>query len=142
MYRNLALIPWQRLQVQEPYAGTPPEQACHDSLSSYNIGFVLCMHDEVDREWPAMLKTAAQQQRKNVLLVLRPCEFLKDPFVGIQPEKITLYHRDAHMYAAVIPVEFIKAAFMNIQDVGSFLHVVKGHNLAVDGDPSVIDLPK
>lgn len=142
MYQNIALIPWQRLPVTEPYAGTNLEQLCHDSLANFCIDFVLCMYDEPSMEWPNMLKTASQQTRQHILLVVQPCEFLKNPFEGFIPGKVTLFSQDNRLLAAILPTDFVKQAFGQIQNIADFLRLVKNHNLAIEGDPSVANLPK
>lgn len=137
IYKNIALIPWQRLHVTEPYAGTIAEQTCHDTLANFGIGFVLCMYDEPSMEWPNMLKTAAQQTRPHVLLVVQPCSFDKNPFEGITLDKVTLYTQDNRLLAAVLPVDFVKQAFGQIQNMVEFLRLVKAHNIAVEGASDV-----
>jgi hypothetical protein len=142
MYSNIALIPWQRLHLTEPYAGTSIEQLCHDTLSQFGIGFVLCMYDEPSMEWPNMLRTASQQTRQHILLVVQPCEFLKNPFEGFTQGKITLFTQDNRLLAAILPVDFVKQAYGQIQNIADFLRLVKAHNLAVEGAPDVANLPK
>lgn len=114
LYKKLALIPWQRLHVQEPY-GNLEEQACHDSLSAFGIGFVLCMYDTPEEQWQAVLKTAAIQPRDYVLVVVKPCEFTADPFNSFVQDAVTVYRIEHELMAMMLPVPLARATLGNGQ---------------------------
>jgi len=139
MHSQIALIPWQQNHVTEPYAGTFNEQTCHDSLSQFGISFVLCLYDDIANEWPSMLRTAASQHtRKQVLLVLQPCEFLRNPFIATPLEKVTIFTQNGKVMATIMPVDFVKKAYDHIKNLTGFLNIIRANNLMVEGDADVL----